>query len=143
MNTGFPRILLTAVLGALIANCAGVSAQRTGEVSGYGPNPTLPRPRPTLIPTVNIAEAKGWQKGGMPTPAKGLKVNAFATGLDHPRWLTVLPNGDVLVAEANKPAKKSRGIKAWLTSMVMKRAGAGVPSADRITPPTVMARCCM
>ena len=135
MNTGFPRILLTAVLGALIANCAGVSAQRTGEVSGYGPNPTLPRPRPTLIPTVNIAEAKGWQKGGMPTPAKGLKVNAFATGLDHPRWLHVLPNGDVLVAETNAPAKHDEGLglKKVFMDLAMKRAGAATKSANRIT----------
>lgn len=135
MNTGFPRILLTAVLGALIANCAGVSAQRTGEVSGYGPNPTLPRPRPTLIPTVNIADAIGWQKGGMPTPAKGLKVNAFATGLDHPRWLHVLPNGDVLVAETNAPAKHDEGLglKKVFMDLAMKRAGAATKSANRIT----------
>ena len=135
MNTGFPRILLTAVLGALIANCAGVSAQRTGEVSGYGPNPTLPRPRPTLIPTVNIADAIGWQKGGMPTPAKGLKVNAFATGLDHPRWLHVLPNGDVLVAETNAPAKHDEGfsLKKVFVDLAMKRAGAATISANRVT----------
>ena len=79
MHPCFPRILFTAALAALASNCAGVPAQRTGNADGYGPNPDLPRPAPTLIPTVNIAEAKGWQQGGMPTPAKGLRVNAFAT----------------------------------------------------------------
>ncbi|TIP89050.1 MAG: sorbosone dehydrogenase family protein [Mesorhizobium sp.] len=135
MHAGFPRSMLIAVLGAVMASCAGFSAQKTGAITGYGPNPTLPKPRPTLIPTVNIAEAKGWQKGGMPTPAKGLTVNAFATGLDHPRWLHVLPNGDVLVAETNAPAKHDEGfsLKKVFMDLAMKRAGAATKSANRIT----------
>ncbi len=90
---------------------------------------------PTLLPTVNIAPAKGWPAGVTPRAAMGLRVNAFATGLDHPRWLYVLPNGDVLVAESNAPPKPedSKGIKGWIMKLVMKRAGAGVPSANRIT----------
>ncbi|RVM10433.1 sorbosone dehydrogenase family protein, partial [Sinorhizobium meliloti] len=95
--TTVPRNLIVITMaGALMAGCAGVSAQkaaRTTGVVGYGPNPNLPKPNPTVIPTVNIADAKGWQEGATPTPAKGLKVNAFAAGLDHPRWLHVLPNG--------------------------------------------------
>jgi glucose/arabinose dehydrogenase len=103
--------------------------------AGFGPQPTLPEPNPTLIPTVNIAPAKGWPEGAAPTPAAGLEVRAFASGLDHPRWMHVLPNGDVLVAESNKPEKRNGegGFKAWLTKLVMKRAGAGTPSANRIT----------
>lgn len=124
-------LLFTAALPLALAAC-GETAKLPVE-AGIGPTPVLPEPNPTLIPTVNIAPASGWPPGVKPTAAAGFEVHAFATGLDHPRWLMVLPNGDVLVAEANKPAKKSRGIKAWFTKMVMKRAGAGVPSADRIT----------
>lgn len=103
---------------------------------GYGPNPTLPEPQSQLIPLVNIAPAQGWAEGETPTPAQGLAVNAFASGLDHPRWLYALPNGDVLVAESNAPANRpdeQRGLRAWFMGLVMREAGAGVPSADRIT----------
>src|SRR4051812_4095115 len=80
---------------------------------GFGPQPALPAPTRSLIPTVNIAPARGWPIGGRPVAAPGFSVNAFATGLDHPRWLYVLPNGDVLVAETNAPPKPQdeQGIK--------------------------------
>ncbi|MFA5206482.1 MAG: PQQ-dependent sugar dehydrogenase, partial [Lentisphaeria bacterium] len=102
---------------------------------GTGPRPSLPAPNPTLIPTVNIAPAVGWPPGVGPQPAPGTQVVTFADGLDHPRWLLVLPNGDVLVAETNAPPKPddARGIKGWVMGLVMKRAGAAVPSANRIT----------
>src|SRR5690606_34608744 len=90
-----------------------------------------------LIPTVNIAPAIGWpdNPAAAPQPAAGLAVNAYARDLDHPRWLYVLPNGDVLVAETNAPPKPEdrKGIKDWIMGKVMARAGAGVPSANRIT----------
>jgi glucose/arabinose dehydrogenase len=88
-----------------------------------------------LLPTVNIARATGWPAGATPSAAAGLAVNAFATGLDHPRWLFVLPNGDVLVAETNAPPRPEgrSGIKAWIMKLMKKRAGAGTPSANRIT----------
>ncbi|MET3597166.1 glucose/arabinose dehydrogenase [Mesorhizobium shonense] len=135
MHAAFPRNTVIVVLGALIVSCAGVPAQKTPAIIGYGPNPTLPKPTPTLIPTVNIAEAKGWQQGVMPTPAKGLRVSAFAIGLDHPRWLHVLPNGDVLVAETNAPAKHDDGfsLRKLFMNQAMKRAGAATESANRIT----------
>jgi glucose/arabinose dehydrogenase len=102
--------------------------------AGIGPHPTLPSPNPTLIPTVDIAPAKGWPAGTTPTAAAGLAVSAFAAGLDHPRWLYVLPNGDVLVAETNAPPKleDGTGVKGWIMNRFLKRAGAGVPSANRI-----------
>lgn len=102
---------------------------------GYGPDPQLPEPNPTLLPTVNIAEASRWSEGEKPTAASGLFVSAFATGLDHPRWLHVLPNGDVLVAEANKPPKEDKkfSLRGWVMGLFMARAGAEVPSANRIT----------
>ncbi|MDO8449119.1 MAG: sorbosone dehydrogenase family protein [Rhodoferax sp.] len=123
-------------MGAVVLVLAACGEMATLPVAdGMGPQPTLPPPQRTLIPTVNIAPAKGWAVGAMPQGAPGTRVNAFASGLDHPRWLHVLPNGDVLVAESNAPPKPddAGGIKAWLTGLVMKRAGAGVPSANRIT----------
>jgi len=89
-----------------------------------------------MLPLVNIAPAEGWAEGAMPTAAEGLAVNAFASGLDHPRWLYVLPNGDVLVAESNAPSNRTereRGIRAFFMRIVMRQAGAATPSADRIT----------
>jgi glucose/arabinose dehydrogenase len=102
---------------------------------GFGPTPTLPEPQSSWIPTVNIATATGWANGAKPTAASGMSVQAFATGLDHPRSLYVLPNGDVLVAETNAPPKPedSKGIRGWVMKLVMGRAGAGTPTANRIT----------
>ncbi len=125
--------ILTAA-AAVLAGC-GESA-KLSIAEGTGPNPKLPPPVKTLLPTLNIAEATGWPRGRGPQAAQGLRVNAFAAGLDHPRWLLALPNGDVLVAETNKPApaeKKQGGLKGWIAEKVMDRAGAGVPSANRIT----------
>ena len=123
---------LTVLLGALNA-CGEIATLPVS--AGTGPNPTLPPPNPTRVPTVHIAPAVGWPVGASPQAAPGTRVNAFARELDHPRWLYVLPNGDVLVAESNAPPKpeKSGGFMAWLRGLVMKRAGAGVPSANRIT----------
>jgi glucose/arabinose dehydrogenase len=120
---------------ALLALCACGETARLPEGAGVGPNPTLPEPNQTLIPTVHVAEAKGWSQGATPSAGAGLAVNAYAGGLDHPRWLYVLPNGDVLVAETNAPPKPEdgKGIKGKVMKHVMKKAGAGVPSANRIT----------
>jgi len=103
--------------------------------SGYGPSPVLVEPNRTLIPTVNIAKAVGWPAGARPVAAPGLQVQAFARDLDHPRWLHVLPNGDVLVAESDAPAKPegNRGIRGWVMKKVMARAVSGGQSANRIT----------
>ncbi|SFK00930.1 PQQ-dependent sugar dehydrogenase [Methylocapsa palsarum] len=105
------------------------------DQSSFGANPTLPEPVHDVIPTINIAAAKGWPAGATPAPAPGLGVNAFASGLDHPRWLYVLPNGDVLVAETNGPTRPEdrKGITGWISKMAQQRAGAAVPSANRIT----------
>jgi glucose/arabinose dehydrogenase len=124
------------VVSILLLGLAGCDHWATlPESAGFGPAPTLPPPHPTLIPTVQIAPAKGWPSGATPGAAAGLAVNSYAAGLDHPRWLYVLPNGDVLVAESNGPPRPddARGIKGWVASLVMERAGATVPSANRIT----------
>ncbi|MDD2846793.1 MAG: sorbosone dehydrogenase family protein [Rhodoferax sp.] len=126
----------TALIGllALAATACGDIATLP-PAADMGPQPTLAAPQQTLIPTVHIAPARGWPPGVMPQAAPGMGVTLFARDLDHPRWLHVLPNGDVLVAETNAPPKpdSAMNIKAWLTQRVMKRAGAGVPSANRIT----------
>jgi glucose/arabinose dehydrogenase len=126
---------LLPVLPAIALAACGETATLT-VAQGTGPTPTLPPPNVTLVPTVNFATARPWPQGSLPTAAPGTRVNAWASGLDHPRWLYVLPNGDVLVAETNAPPKPegaSTGLKAWLAGLVMKRAGAAAPSANRIT----------
>ena len=129
MRPTLPLILCTG----LLAGCGGGRALSPGSTEGV--DPALPPPQRALIPTVDIAPATGWPQGAAPTPARGLVVSRFAGGLEHPRWLHVLPNGDVLVAESNAPAGKSGvdGIKGKVMGVVMKRAGAGVPSAERIS----------
>jgi glucose/arabinose dehydrogenase len=130
------RILLGIFVGALalpLAACNDPDTAATEQT--FGPSPTLPAPQQSWIPTVNVATAVGWPGGGKPTAAKGMAVNAFATGLDHPRTVYVLPNGDVLVTETNAPPKPDdgKGFKAWAEHLVMSRAGAVTPSANRIT----------
>lgn len=101
----------------------------------YGPNPTLPEPNPTWLPTVHIAKATPWPQGTKPTAAQGFAVNEFAGGLDHPRWLYVLPNGDVLVAESAAPPKPDEGfsIRRFFVDFFQSQAGAETPSANRIS----------
>lgn len=108
-------------------------AQDSDHNNIFGPNPELPAPVKKLLPTVNIADAVGWPKGHKPIAPVGMHVNKFAGDLDHPRWIYVLPNGDVLVAETNKPPKDNKSLKDWIMGKVQKAAGAGGESADRIT----------
>ncbi|MGZ8305599.1 MAG: sorbosone dehydrogenase family protein, partial [Allosphingosinicella sp.] len=121
------------VVLALILILASRERATLPVAAGMGPAPTLPKPAKTLLPTVNIAEATGW-RGARPEPARGLEVVAFAEGLDHPRWLHVLPNGDVLVAETNAPERPAKtGLRAKIEGFMMRKAGAAGPSANRIT----------
>ena len=127
------RWLCVAALAAAIITGCGSGAKLPVE-AGIGPDPALPPPDSGLMPTVNVAAATGWPEGMTPTPAAGLEVVAYATDLDHPRWLYVLPNGDVLVAETNaQPKESGGGLKAWVMKRMMEKAGAAVPSADRIS----------
>lgn len=127
-----PLVLVIAICGGL-AGCSETAGLQVSD--GTGPSPQLPPPNKTLLPTVNIAPAIGWPQGAKPVAAAGTQVAAFAEDLDHPRWLYVLPNGDVLVAETNAPPKPEdgKGIRGWVMKKVMGRAGARVPSANRIT----------
>ncbi len=125
-----------------LASMLAVSAEALAQLpTGVGPQPQLPEPSPAgLLPTVNIAPARGWPQGRVPRAPPGFTVTAFASGLDHPRWVYTLPNGDVLVAESNQPEPEpgsknvhAEGLRGKAMALVMKRAGAGVPSANRIT----------
>ncbi|MDQ3003945.1 MAG: PQQ-dependent sugar dehydrogenase, partial [Chloroflexota bacterium] len=126
------RLGLLFVLATGLVGCAGTSQDPS---TGYGPNPELPDPNPPLIPVLNVSNATGWAEGEKPAAAEGMQVTAFASGLDHPRWVYVLPNGDVLVAETNAPERPddAKGIKGFFFKLFLKKAGAGVPSANRIT----------
>ncbi|PXX74393.1 Glucose/arabinose dehydrogenase, beta-propeller fold [Pseudomonas sp. LAMO17WK12:I10] len=128
-----PRYAILIAVAAGLGACGETSTLQVSD--GTGPSPKLPEPNKTLFPTVNIAPAIGWPQGATPVAAAGTQVAAFAEGLDHPRWLYVLPNGDVLVAETNAPPSPddSKGIRGWIASKIMSRAGAGVPSPNRIT----------
>lgn len=123
--------VLTASFG--FASISHGADQGVGE---YGPSPILPTPQKRVLPTLHIAKAVPWAGDAMPTAAPGLRVAPFARGLQHPRWLYVLPNGDVLVAESDTPFKPDdgKGIRGMVQKIVMKRAGSGThPSANRIT----------
>ena len=125
-----------ALLGLAVFGVTACGEVATLPLSaGMGAQPTLPPPHHTMIPTVNVAPAKGWPPNTTPVAASGLSVHSYAGDLVHPRWLYLLPNGDVLVAETGAPAKPEdgKGIKGWVMKRLMKRAGSGGPNANRIT----------
>lgn len=125
---------LGLALGLFILSGGGTTPAQDPSI-GYGPNPELPPPDQSLIPVVNPPNAVGWAEGQKPVAAEGMEVAAFATDLDHPRWLYVLPNGDVLAAETNAPERPddAQGIKGFFFKLFQRKAGANVPSANRIT----------
>ncbi|UKE46767.1 MULTISPECIES: PQQ-dependent sugar dehydrogenase [Xanthomonas translucens group] len=122
-------------LTAAALSACGDTAKHSIE-DGMGPDPALPHPVKRMIPTVKVAEVKRWAEGAAPVPADGLAVQAFARELDHPRWMYVLPNGDVLVAETAAPPapeKEGSGLRDKIQGAMMAKAGSTVPSANRIT----------
>jgi glucose/arabinose dehydrogenase len=132
LNSPLPFLVLV-VMSSAAAGC-GTTARLT-VADGTGPKPVLPAPRRSLLPTVNVVSAKGWIGEEKPVAVEGTAVRAFARALDHPRWLYVLPNGDVLVAETNAPPRPrhAKGIKGWFFKRYQKKAGGAAPSANRIT----------
>jgi len=133
LSTNFRLKLTITVLASTLAGCGATA--RLPVSAGFGSHPELPPPSHSKFPTVNIAPAKGWPAGAHPTAAEGTTVAAFASGLDHPRWLYVLPNGDVLVAETSAPPRPedAKGFKGYFTKRIQKKAGAAAPTANRIT----------
>jgi glucose/arabinose dehydrogenase len=137
------RVAIAAAIGALLlvvaTACNSLGPAEAGPEASpahtVGSNPRLPAPDPQVLPTAQIAEAQGWPLGGEPTAAPRTDVKAFASGLVHPRWVYVMPNGDVLVAETNAPERpeEGKGMKGAVMKKLMTQAGAAVPSPNRIT----------
>ncbi len=125
-------ILLLIAIGVVVY-LAWPDKARLDITAVEGQRPRITAPRRQVLPTVKVADVVGWKAGETPIPAPGLKVQAFAAGLDHPRWLYQLPNGDVLVAETNSPPRAGGGITGWIMGKLLGKAGAGGPSANRIT----------
>jgi glucose/arabinose dehydrogenase len=117
------------LLALFLAACG---QQAPSPDTTYGGNPELPAPQGGL-PTVNPAQAASWPEGAAPTAPAGFTVTRYAEGLDHPRWIYVLPNGDVLIAESSTEAQEGGGLMGWIRNSVQRRAGAIAESADRIT----------
>jgi glucose/arabinose dehydrogenase len=119
-------------ISALVAACG--SPARVPVSAETGVHPVIPRPSESVIPVINVVTAKGWPAGATPVAGEGLTVRAFASGLDHPRWLYVLPNGDVLVAETNAPKRPddNKGIKGFFFRVFLAKGGGAVPSMNRI-----------
>ena len=129
----YARLAFVVATSLELAACGATARMKVED--GMGPRPTLPPPKKTLLPTINVVTAKGWTDGAAPVAAPGTKAVAFARGLQHPRWLCVLPNGDVLVAETNAPPRPddNKGMKGYFFKRFQKKAGGAVPSANRIT----------
>ena len=137
MRTHHRFVAPVLALFALVACTVGPTDQAPAPspTPTIGASPTLPEPEKKTIPVVQIAEAKGWPPDMKPTAPAGVQVNAFASGLEHPRWLYTLPNGDVLVAESAAPPRPEdgKGIRGAVMKKMMTKAGSVVPSANRIT----------
>ena len=125
--------ILAVIAGGLWLAFGGTDVARLSVDAVSGAKPKITDPREQTIPTVKVADAVGWANGAKPTPAAGLAVNEFAGKLDHPRWLYELPNGDILVAETNSPPREGGGVTGFVMRRLMGKAGAGGPSANRIT----------
>src|SRR5579863_4523718 len=129
------RVALTVLIIFIPGGFPSRAAMPTTNAE-YGPSPELVAPTKSMLPTIRVAKAKGWNDDAKPQSAEGTTVTAYARKLQHPRWLYVLPNGDVLVAESEAPAKAddAKGVTGKVHKLVIKRAGSGAhPSANRIT----------
>ena len=127
------HFFLICLLGAASLAACG-SPARLPVSAETGVHPVIPPPRESVIPVINVVTAKSWPDGNTPIAGEGLTVRPFARGLAHPRWLYVLPNGDVLVAETTAPKRPddNKGIKGLFFRVFLAKGGGAVPSADRI-----------
>jgi glucose/arabinose dehydrogenase len=133
------RIAAFALIGAVLAVlCVALlftfgrqAPSNNGDL--VGADPPLPQPDKSLIPTINFSQPEPWPAGKQPVAPAGFKVTPYASGLDHPRWLYVLPNGDVLVAEASTVSREAKSIGETVQFWLQRRAGAIKESANRIT----------
>lgn len=127
------RALSGLLLLALLAGCGGPGGNGGDPAAQYGPDPVLPEPRQYLLPPVRVPQAIGWAAGETPTVAAGLRIQAMASGLRHPRVVYPLPNGDILVVESNGPGSQPFRPKDYLSGAVKARAGQSDRGGNRIT----------
>jgi len=144
MNPAKPHRRLRLIFGSLLA-CAALLTLGVGLLLIFGREPPsikgdlvgagvqVPSPARSLVPTINFSEAQPWPDGKQPIAPEGFDVTAYASGLDHPRWLYVLPNGDVLVAEASTVPRRDRSIAQAVQVWLQRNAGSIKDSANRIT----------
>jgi glucose/arabinose dehydrogenase len=125
-------LIALLLLGGVILYFARGDSAQLAAGADVGREPIFTAPRSEMIPTINIASVTPWKAGEHPVAAKGLAVARFADGLTHPRSMLRLPNGDILVAETNSPPRPKGGIVSRIMSYLMDKAGAGVPSPNRI-----------
>jgi glucose/arabinose dehydrogenase len=125
---------VSATAALCLAACAGPGSD--DPLVGFGPRPPLPAPHTSLIPGVGVPAVVGWPAGAAPKAPPGFVVTRYGQGLEHPRWLLVLPNGDVLVAESAGPPsvgdKTNTGIRGWVQNLLMKKVQSKVQSPNRI-----------
>jgi glucose/arabinose dehydrogenase len=117
-------------LALLLAACGGPDPRPASET--YGASPPLPEARAQGIPTIKIAPVEPWPEDAAPVAPEGFAVSRYAAGLDHPRWMTVLPNGDVLVAQASTERRRGGGVAGWVENRILDAAGATTASANSI-----------
>ncbi len=129
----------SSIFARIVASIGGIALvwrrmQGVPREAAWGSAPAIPKAKAQgAIPTLKMPSARGWADGQLPVAAEGLKVNAFATALDHPRWIELLPNGDVLIAEATQVAGSPRSVFHFAMQATMRRADALGVSANRIT----------
>ena len=125
-----PLMIIAALLTVLL--WAETEHADLDFATTLGTQPQIPLPKTVLIPTVHVAAGTGWKPGEKPVAAAGLSVAPFSEGIDHPRWVYVLPNGDVLVSASNSPTRSGGGVTGFAMRRLMARAGAGGASPNRI-----------
>ncbi len=129
----------SSLFARLVALIGGVALQwrrlqGATPAPAWGTAPVVPEAKPQgALPTLKMPTARGWSDGQRPVVAPGLKVNAFAAGLKHPRWIHVLPDGGVLIAEATQVASRITSVFGYAMQATMRRAAALGESANRIT----------
>ena len=123
-------ILLLLGIFAFIVTRGDTADLPIDEVTGT--DPTLQEAEAETFPTVAIADPVGWADGEAPEAAEGLAVNRFAEGLDHPRTVYALPNGDILVSLTRSPNQGGGGLMGWIANKLMTKAGANGPSANQV-----------
>ena len=123
--------MIVAVTGVLCL--AACDSGHPPPKSSFGANPKLPAPAPQTIPTMNVNSVEAWGPNETPTAPAGFTVTRFAANLRHPRWIYVLPNGDVLVSEAAPPMPPIDGVEDGVEHWLDAKNGSAPPSANQIT----------